>query len=82
MAESIAKGQGELFAWPQQLRLEVVEAMNIASDSGVGLLPGIKLLQEALQILGNKDEVLIACRTWKEKRTNQSIVPRPVDNAV
>lgn len=41
LAESISNGQAELLAWPQSLRLEVMEVIKIASDSGVGLLPGV-----------------------------------------
>ena len=82
LADSIANGPAELLGWPSSFRLEVVEAIKVATDAGVGLLPGIKLLQQALQILGSPDELLFACQMRRELSPNRKIIPQPVETAV
>ncbi len=81
VCECLATGKREVLEWSDGLRIEIRHALKLLEGTGVSIDRACAVFSDALKILP-EDEILPACRAWKDKRPNRRLMPKKVCDAV
>ncbi len=76
----LATGKRDVLGWSGDLRTEIRHALKLLESTSVGIDRACAVFADALKILP-EDEILPACRAWRDNRPNRRLVPKKVSDA-
>jgi hypothetical protein len=82
LAARLRGGQLVVDHWPDQQKREAARAAELAEQAGFSLLRGTSCVAEAVKLAGGLDQVIMACRYYREHPPVKPLKPKTVNDSV
>ena len=81
VCECLASGKREVLEWDERLRADIRHALKLLEGTEASIDRACAVFADAVKLVP-ADEIVAACRAWRDNRPNKRLVPKKVDEAV
>jgi integrase len=81
ICEALATGKREVLEWSEQQRASIRQALKLVEPIGVTLDRAAAIVADAVKLV-DADEILAACRHWRDSGPGKRLMPKKVSEAL
>lgn len=81
ICEALSTGKREVLEWTEQLRHSIRQAVTLLKPAGIRLERAASIIADAIKLVP-EDEILAACRHWRDSGPGKRLTPKSVWSAL